>query len=162
MRGFQRKDHLEARLRAERPQPRAEFLASVADRIGSAERVHGRARGLRFAFAGGLTAAMLVALAAVGGLGYAASSVSEAVHAVTKVVAPAKAGKPTASASSAAAQYGAKVTLCHKGHKITVAQSAVPAHLRQGDTRPVNGKCPAGKFRPAGSRRSGVNPRATG
>jgi len=29
----------------------------------------------------------------------------------------------------------AKVTLCHNGHTITVAKSAVAAHLKQGDTR---------------------------
>jgi len=33
----------------------------------------------------------------------------------------------------------AKVTVCHNGHTITIDQSALPAHLRQGDTL---GACP--------------------
>ncbi len=36
--------------------------------------------------------------------------------------------------SSSAAQYGSKVTLCHKGHTISVDSNAVSAHLAAGDT----------------------------
>jgi hypothetical protein len=39
-------------------------------------------------------------------------------------------------------QYGKKVTICHKGHTITVAQKAWPAHQRHGD---VLGTCAAAK-----------------
>jgi hypothetical protein len=47
----------------------------------------------------------------------------------------------TGSSSSAAYQYGKKVTICHRTHSkkhpfvtITVAQSALKAHLKHGDT----------------------------
>jgi hypothetical protein len=150
VKGFHRKDDLEARLRAERPQPRPEFLTSVADRVRSADRQRSRARGFRLAFAGGLSAAMLVALAAVGGLSYAASSVTGAVQAVSKVVAPSHSATPVAN-SSAAAQYGHKVPMCHNGHTISVDQHAVPAHLKQGDKK---GKCPPkGSLRPPGKKK---------
>ena len=48
-------------------------------------------------------------------------------------------GKPTSASSSqyqysGGKQYGKhRVTLCHKGHTIRVAQPAVKAHLRHGD-----------------------------
>jgi hypothetical protein len=47
-------------------------------------------------------------------------------------------GQPQTSAQhqygSAGKQYGRhRVTLCHKGHTISVAQPAVKAHLRHGD-----------------------------
>jgi hypothetical protein len=50
-----------------------------------------------------------------------------------------KGGPKTASSSqyqySGGRQYGHhKVALCHKGHTIRVAQPAVKAHLRHGDT----------------------------
>jgi hypothetical protein len=41
----------------------------------------------------------------------------------------------------------ARVTICHKGHTITVAQPAVAAHLRHGDTL---GACGAGADAGAG------------
>ena len=55
---------------------------------------------------------------------------------------PAKPAKPTpaTSASPAAAQYGkVRVAICHKGKTIRVAQPAVSAHLRHGDSL---GACP--------------------
>src|SRR4051812_16118295 len=115
MRAFHRKNDLEARLRSQRPEPRQEFLASLADTVRS-DRAK-RTPHLRVVFAGGLTAALLVALASFGGLGYAASSSWHAVHAAAKVVHPAKKHKATAAKrSSAADQYGRKVTICHNGH----------------------------------------------
>ncbi|MHB8642711.1 MAG: calcium-binding protein [Gaiellaceae bacterium] len=92
---------------------------------------------LRTAAAIALTAAMVGALAAFGGIGYAASSASNAVKVVVHLVQlerPHKIG----SVSAAADQYG-KVVLCHRGHEIKVAEQAVPAHLAQGDTF---GACP--------------------
>lgn len=132
---------LEAELRAKRPEPRAEFVASVADRV-RADRRRGRPA-LRLAFAGGLTAAMLVALASVGGMSYAATAVKHAAQKTGWVKITHKAAHPTTS--SAQAQYAKKVTLCHKGKTISVNQAAVPAHLRQGDTR---GACPKGAGKP--------------
>jgi len=131
MKGFNHKDDLEARLRAERPEPRPEFLASVADRVRS-DRRRARSGGFRLAFAGGLTAALLVALASVGGLSYAATSSTHVLAAVKNVVVP-KQKASTVGESSAAAQYGHKVLICHNGHTISVDQHAVPAHLRHGD-----------------------------
>jgi len=76
---------------------------------------------------------MLGTLASFGGLGYAASSTKGAFVAVKKVVAP---SRPQAAGNTAAAdQYRPeKVTICHKGHTITISRSALPAHLRHGDT----------------------------
>src|SRR3954453_8018203 len=157
---FHRKDDLEARLRAERPQPRAEFLASVAEKGGSD---HAKAKKPRFGlvFASGLTAALLVALASVGGIGYAASGGWHLVKSATKVVQPpAQRHRPTsASRSSAADQYGHKVTICHNGHTITVDENAVPAHLKHGDTR---GACGSAKPAKRGGVLAGRSPNSTG
>jgi hypothetical protein len=133
---------LEAELRARRPAPRAELLASVADRVRT-ERGYRRS-GARLAFAGGLTAAMLVALSAVGGMSYAATAVKHAAQKTGWVKISKKHATP--AKTSAGAQYLTKVTICHKGKTISVASSAVPAHLRHGDTR---GACPKGAGKPA-------------
>jgi hypothetical protein len=51
------------------------------------------------------------------------------------------AGGGAALGNVAAAGYGQqKVTICHNGQTISVAQSAVPAHQSHGDTL---GACPA-------------------
>jgi hypothetical protein len=51
-------------------------------------------------------------------------------------------GGTPAFAEAASDGYGQqKVTLCHRGHTITVAAPAVPAHLKHGDTL---GPCPGG------------------
>lgn len=80
---------LEAELRARRPEPRPEFVAMLAARVRNETRAHRRGS-FRLAFAAAFSAAVLTALASVGGLGYAASSVTKAAKAVAKVVAPAK------------------------------------------------------------------------
>src|SRR4051812_49160771 len=142
MRVFHRKNDLEARLRSQRPEPRQEFLASLADTVRS-DRAKRRTPHLRVVFAGGLTAALLVALASFGGLGYAASSSWHAVNAAAKAVHPAKKHRTKAAKhSSAADQYGRKVTICHKGKTITVDENAVPAHMAHGDSR---GACGSAK-----------------
>lgn len=82
---------LEARLRAERPVPRPELVEAVARRVGPRPVLSGSKR---FAFAGALTAAMLGALASVGGISYAASAARSAAEVVKKAVAPA--GQQTA------------------------------------------------------------------
>ncbi len=64
----------------------------------------------RLAAAAAMVVCMLVAVAALGGVGHAQSS-------------------------SAQKAYGKKVTICHKGKKtITISKSALPAHQRHGDT----------------------------
>jgi hypothetical protein len=69
-------------LRKHRPEPRSQFVQATARDLGA--RSH-RSSLPRVAFAGGLTAALLVALGAVGGIGYAANSASQAVNAVKHV-----------------------------------------------------------------------------
>ena len=77
---------LEAELRAARPEPAPEFVHRLEARVRHNGRT--RAGAFRVAFVGALTTVMLLALAAVGGVGYASSSVSDAVVSVKRVVAP--------------------------------------------------------------------------
>ena len=70
---------LERRLRDERPTPSAELMRSLTPR---------RAQRRQFAFAGALTAALAIALAAVGGVSYAATAVTGAVKVAQKLVTP--------------------------------------------------------------------------
>ena len=101
-----------------------------------------------------VSAVTLVAFGAFGGIGYAKTAASSAVfstaHAVAKI---AKAPNDTADRPSGSQpsgneqqqanghgskpshhQYHERVIICHNGHTITVSSSAVPAHLRHGDT----------------------------
>lgn len=116
---------------------------------------------LRIAFAGALTTALLVALTTVGGLGYAATKVHAAASIVAKVASPGAKSSPSQRGDARRDegvsgrsdgegddddddnadddQYGHKVTICHKGHTISVDRHAVPAHLAHGDTV---GPCP--------------------
>jgi hypothetical protein len=139
-----RREHgdLEARLRRERPAPRDELVAAVASRIEASRRP--RHASLRVAFAGGLTAAFLVALASFGGLGYAAENAVGSVERAVKA-----AGPRTVENSAAQNQYHNRVTICHRTgsarnprQTITVSRSALPAHQRHGDTV---GPCVAGQ-----------------
>jgi hypothetical protein len=100
-------------------------------------------RSLRVGLAAVLTAGALVALAATGGLSYAASSVTRAADSVVHVVAPAQHAKPTGGLGSAQAQY--LVTLCFHGHTIRVDNHAENVLLRNGATK---GACGAGSFTP--------------
>jgi hypothetical protein len=77
---------LDAELRAGRPEPAPEFISRLEARV----RDDGRSRvgSLRVAFVGALTAVMLLALASVGGVGYASSAASDAAVTVQRVVAP--------------------------------------------------------------------------
>ncbi len=86
---YWRKRHegdLEAELRAGRPEPAPEFVSRLEARV----RYDGRTRAgaLRVAFVGALTAVMLIALASVGGVGYASSAAKDAAVSVKRVVAP--------------------------------------------------------------------------
>jgi Ca2+-binding RTX toxin-like protein len=129
------RDGLENDLRRYRPEPREDFVRELSARVAADRPARSGARA-RVGLAGVLTAGLLVAASVFGGIGYAASSVSHAAHAVAAVFtfSPHKVG----TVSAAADQYG-KVTLCHNGHEITVSPDAVPAHLAQGDTP---GPCP--------------------
>jgi hypothetical protein len=73
---------LARRLRKQRPEPSSALLRSVASDLGTRPR---RSALPRVAFAGVLTAVLLAAVGAVGGVGYAASTVQDAVKAVKHV-----------------------------------------------------------------------------
>jgi len=133
---YNRRKDLEAKLRAERPQPSAELLASIEDRVRF-ERQRSRGRRLRLAFVGGLTAAMLAALAVVGGIGQAATGVSDLTQAVGVLVGLNQTA--TSTDNPAGDQYGHKILMCHNGHEIFVDASSVQSHLQHGDTL---GPCP--------------------
>jgi hypothetical protein len=77
---------LEAELRAGRPEPTPELISRLEARV----RNDGRSRvgTLRVAFVGALTAVMLLALAAVGGVSYASSAARDAAVSVQRVVSP--------------------------------------------------------------------------
>ena len=83
----------------------------------------------RIILAGLLSTIVVVAFAAVGGVGFANGSVSSAQY-----------------------QYGkTKVTICHKGkNTITVSQAALKAHLAHGDTV---GPCQNGHKKNKGKRK---------
>jgi hypothetical protein len=103
---------IEEELRRARPEPRSEFVATLAERLRAQPR---RARvGLRVGLAGALTAALLAALAPVGALGAAGSAAEGLVQAATR--AAATHARPQASQSPAATQYKKKKK-CPKGTK---------------------------------------------
>ena len=106
-----RSTSLEAELRANRPEPSDELVQRIESR---ARADGGRAGSFRVAFVGALVAGVLVALASVGGLGYAATSTGHAVATAKRVMhvhAQAQIQK-----SAARDQYGkAKAKKCRAG-----------------------------------------------
>lgn len=109
----------------------------------------------RLGLAAAVSVGMLVTLAALGGLGYAASSVQHAVRAAVQVVGPStpqRADQP--QLSSAAAQYGNKVDVCAvtpngKQHTISISENAVASYLAH-HPQAYLGPCSA--FRPRGAK----------
>ena len=81
---------IEKQLRKARPEPRGEFVASLSTRVRDEARPR-RYGAFRLAFAGGLTVVMLVALAAVGGVSYAAEAFVGAAEVLEKAVSPSSA-----------------------------------------------------------------------
>jgi len=117
-------DRLERELRAQRPEPRADFLHALESRIRS-EGQWLPSRRLRLGLASALTVATVTAVGAFGGLGYAATGVTNAVQAATHIVAPAHHAAPVVKAqplSSARAQY--LVAMCFFRHTIYVDSRA--------------------------------------
>ncbi len=103
---------LEAELKASRPEPSPELVHRVEARV----RHSGRTRvgsSLRVAFVGALTAVMLISVASVGGVGYAASDVGDAVASVKRVVTPKDVVK-VLKKSAAIDQYGPKKKVVKK------------------------------------------------
>jgi hypothetical protein len=96
------------RLRADRPAPSSDLVNSITSRFES--RTESTRRGLRIGFAGALTAAALGALAAVGGVSYAATQASHAYSAVKQVVVAkptvVNKAKPPHKPTSAGKTYG--------------------------------------------------------
>jgi hypothetical protein len=134
-----RQDELTSELRARRPEPSPEFSRTISERIGADGRRVRLYAASRLSFAAALTVAMLGTLASFGGLSYAASGTKQTVEAVKHVV---MSSRPrVVQQSPAQAQYVEKVTICHKGHTISVPTTALPAHLAHGDTV---GPCPVG------------------
>lgn len=100
-----RHDELEAALRAARPRPSSELVSRIEARVRESRPARRRSFGIAVPVA--MTAALVGALVAVGGVGYAASSVTGAVHSVAKIFTPAKgAGTLTiAGATAGGDQY---------------------------------------------------------
>jgi hypothetical protein len=149
---WEREDELERRLRRERPVPPARLVAALMQRIEALSQ-HPR-RPFRLGLAAAVTAAILVALTLFGGLGYAASSVRDAVQAAVHVVAPTSHTLAQPVLSSAAAQYGEKVLVCAvepngTQHTISISKNAVAAYLRT-HPKAYLGSC--GAFRPKGAK----------
>ena len=142
--GFlRRQDELERELRAQRPAARRELVEGIASRIVG-ERRRGAGRSARLGVAVALSAGMLGALGAFGGLSYAANGVSHAVDAAVHAVVPTKSAAPSISYSSAMAQY--KVAMCFHGHTLSVDSHAQGALESAGATP---GACSGGAFHPA-------------
>ena len=93
---------LEAELRANRPEPSRELVHRLEARVREGRR--SRAGSFRVAFAGAMASGVLVALASVGGLGYAASGAGSAMEKAKRVVK--HNGVLVVHKSPARAQYG--------------------------------------------------------
>ena len=78
---------LEAELRAGRPEPASEFVHRLEARVRN-DGSRFRTGSLRVAFVGALTAVMLLAVASVGGVGYASSAAEDAAVSVKRIVTP--------------------------------------------------------------------------
>ena len=129
---------LEGELRAARPEPRPEFLQMLSERVGERRRSY---RGVRMALAASVAAVLLVAVAAVGGIGYAASAGKHIVKAASSV---ANVHSPSVVHKSAAAdQYPSrKVKVCRNGHVISIPANAVkPSDKKVSQSAKVGSKC---------------------
>ena len=102
---------LERELRSQRPEPRPQFMRMLTARIRPDHRAAGTSR-VRVAVAGILTVVMLVSLASVGGISYAASGVRDVVTSVKHIKKPARHHRAAPSwrlrGSSATDQYRPK------------------------------------------------------
>jgi hypothetical protein len=131
MRGFNTGDDLERRLRAQRPRPRDGFVETLSAHVHEA-RTARRHRPARLAFAGALTFGLLVALASVGGLGYAANAVKTAADGVFSPNKPSSATGP-AAVTAGGDQYRPGYGWGDKNHNHT----GPPGLTRKGSLAPV-------------------------
>ncbi len=123
MRLWRKRDELyelERELRARRPEPRHEFARALEQRVHRS-RYRSLAPGFRLGLAGAVTAAMVVALAAVGGLGYAASTVTQVAQVATNLVQP-QSQTGAAGPNAASQQYGKKVHRLRRAAERQAAQ----------------------------------------
>jgi hypothetical protein len=135
MRLWRKRDELfelERELRARRPEPRHEFARALEHRVHQS-RYRSPAPAFRLGLAAAVTAAMLVALAAVGGLSYAASTVTQVAQVATRLVQP-QSQTGAAGPNAASQQYGKKVLVCAvqpngKQHTISISKNAVASYL---------------------------------
>lgn len=144
---FRRRGSIERQLREDRPQPSDELIRRIAEDV-SGRRARRR---LDLVLAFTLTMLLAVAFALTGGIGYASSAASKGTTAISQLVSGKGSGKPAKNKAQqsngpSAKQYKPKVLICHippgnpgNAHTISVAPSAVPAHLAHGDTM---GPCP--------------------
>ena len=116
---------LEAELRAHRPEPRPELISEITSRVQGHGR-RSRAASLRVAFAGAMTAVMLIAFAGFGGAGYAASAAGNFVnaakfyqdHGAKKAPKQTKAKKALKAKKGVKAKKSSRGILAHKpGHQ---------------------------------------------
>ena len=129
---------LEAELRAYRPAARDGFVQTLGDHVRASRRSHAR---LRIAFAAGLTALLVAALGAFGGIGYAAAGAERVASTAQRAFGPSS--KP-AKQQQSPAQDQYKTTICHRTAskknpwvEITVSNNALPAHQGHGDIIPA-------------------------
>ena len=108
----QRSFDVEEALRRNKPEPRTDFVAHLAEHVRTDRRT--TRAGLRVALAGALTVALLAALAPVGALGSAGSAAKSMVNAASRVAATQT--RPVARQTPAANQYNKKKK-CPKGTK---------------------------------------------
>jgi hypothetical protein len=128
---------LEAELKAGRPEPRPDFVRRLEADVKDSGRT--RVGGtLRVAFVGALTAVMLIALAGVGGAGYAASAGRDAVVSVKRVVTPGDVVK-VLKRSAAIDQYGPKPKKKVKAKKAKKKGKGAKGRVRARQRPPFTG-----------------------
>jgi hypothetical protein len=135
---FTARQDIETELRRERPAPRQQLIDELVARIEADSSRAPRRTRPRIALVGVVGAVTLVAFGASGGLGSAKTAATDVVASTTQAVVAVVKTKPQKASSNGSKpsknQYKEKVLVCHKGHTISVSPSAVPAHLRHGDT----------------------------
>jgi hypothetical protein len=129
---------LEGELRAARPEPRPEFLQMLSERVGERRRSY---RGVRMALAASVAAMLLVAVAAVGGIGYAASAGHQIVKVASSV---ANVHGPTVVKKSAAADQYKRIKVCRNGRVVLISQNNVRSSDKKvSQSAKVGAKCGA-------------------
>jgi hypothetical protein len=121
---------LEAELRTGRPEPSPELVHRLEARVRNDGRT--RVGSLRGAFVGALTAIMLLAVASVGGAGYASSAAQDAAVGVKRIVSPTDRIVRVLTRSAAIDQYKKKKTAkkAKKAKKGKGAKGRVRARTR--------------------------------